>query len=85
MDLQPFFVELLYDNQHLIAEIKPCCQENNVIYYDISINNRYEFTITPNAGDYGFGWRIALVNADKKVDPELADLLGEQIEKHILE
>ena len=84
MDLQPFFIEFLFEGKNIIAEIKPCCQEENVFYYDIWFNNRYEFTVTPGASEYGFNWRVALVNADKKIDPLLAEVIGQQIEKHII-
>lgn len=86
MELEPFFIEFAYKNQVIIAEVKPCCQQDNVIFYDISINNSYQFTITPNSnGDYNSSaWRIALVNADKQVPADLADAIGEQIEKHLM-
>ena len=85
MDTQPFFIEYRYRNEPELAEVKPCCQENNVFYYDILIQNQYQFTITPATDDKrGFYWRISLKNADKQVDEELIDIIGEQIEKHYL-
>jgi hypothetical protein len=85
MDTKPFFIEYTYKNQLELAEVKPCCQENNVFYYDISIQNQYQFTVTPWGDDKrGLYWRISLKNADKHVDEELIDLIGEQIEKHYL-
>jgi hypothetical protein len=85
MDLEPFFIEFEYDQRPIIAEVKPCCQQDNVIFYDISINNSYQFTITPNTNRYeDHSWRIALVNADKQVDPELIEIMGHHIEKHLV-
>lgn len=85
IDLQPFFIEFEYDNKNVIAEIKPCCQSDDVFYYDVQINNKYQFTVTPSGSELGFGWRVALVNADKKVDPLLADIIGQHIEKHLMQ
>jgi hypothetical protein len=85
MDLQPFFIEIQYKKRPLIAEVKPCCQQDNIIFYDILINNSYQFTITPNTNNYDmYTWRIALKNADKQVDPELVEGIGQQIEKHLV-
>jgi predicted secreted protein len=85
MDLQPFFIEFKYHNKVIIAEVKPCCQQDNVIFYDISINNTYQFTITQNTNSYDdFDWRIALVNADKQVEPDLVEAIGHEIEKHLV-
>jgi hypothetical protein len=86
MDLHNFFVEFEYQNEFQLAEVKPCCQENNVYYYDVYIQNKYQFTITPsNSNDDDFLWKIALKNADKHVDPEFVELLGQQIEKHFFD
>jgi hypothetical protein len=83
MDIKSFFVEFRYHNNNELAEIRPCCQENNVFYYDVYRNNQFQFTITPATDDAAsLTWKIALKNADKHVDTELVELLGEQIEKH---
>jgi hypothetical protein len=83
MDTLPFFIEFKYENNLEIAEVKPCCEENNVYYYDILMKNQYQFTITPaiQGGD-GLYWRVSLKNADKQVDQQLVEIIGEQIEKH---
>jgi hypothetical protein len=83
IELQPFFLELSYHDKNIIAEIKPCCQEDNVYYYDVHLNNNYEFTIAPNKTADGPGWRLALANADKQVEPELIKVIGEHIEQHM--
>jgi len=83
MDRQPFFIEYLYKDKAELAEVKPCCQEDDVFYYDISIRNQYQFTITPRPDDEkGMAWKISLKNADKHVDPALIEIIGTEIEKH---
>ncbi len=81
-DLVPFFVEYKYRNETQLAEVKPCCEEENIFYYDVSIDNQYQFTITPasNSSD-SYAWRLALKNADKKVDEALIQTIGEQIDR----
>jgi hypothetical protein len=81
----PFFIEYLFQEKAEIAEVKPCCQEENVYYYDIYIRNQYQFTITPSIDDEeGMYWRLSLKNADKKIEKELIDTIGMEIEKHVL-
>lgn len=80
-ELAPFYIEYKYQDQIQMAEVKPCCEEDNIFYYDISINNKYQFTIAPETkGTDGFTWRLALKNADKPVDPAMIQLIGEQID-----
>jgi hypothetical protein len=86
MEIEPFFIEFEYKNETELAEVKPCCQQENVYYYDISIRNQYQFTITPNPNHQSeHNWRVALKNADKEVDQEFVSVIGEQIEKHYIE
>lgn len=83
--MQPFFIEYFFNNKSELAEVKPCCDEKNIRYYDIAIGNEYQFTITPVADkDLGMVWKVSLKNADKHVDPALVELIGQAIEKHIL-
>ncbi len=84
MDTNPFFIEFSYKNKPELAEVKPCCQQDNVYYYDISIRNQYQFTITPGSEGDDLQWRISLKNADKQVDNELIEIIGEEIEKHLM-
>ncbi len=85
MELESFFVEYRLNGTNDLAEIKPCCQEENVFYYDVSINNQFQFTITPETKDgEQTRWRLALKNSDKQVDPELVQLIGDQIERYHL-
>ncbi len=83
MDISPFFIEFEYNGKWILAEVKPCCQENNVFYYDISLNNQFQFSITQSGPDEETQiWRIALKNADKQFDPKMVQYIGEQIEQH---
>ena len=86
MDTDPFFIEFTYNNKQELAEVKPCCEANKAFYYDILIQNKYQFTITCSwDGDKGLSWRISLKNEDKKVDEELIEIIGDQIEKYYLQ
>lgn len=83
MDLSPFFIEYSYNQSVQIAEIKPCCHEENVFYYDVYIKNQYCFTIRPEqTSDIEEGWKIALKNADTPVDEDMVNLIGQQIDLH---
>lgn len=82
MDLSPFFIEFLHNNELILAEIKPCCNEDNVFYYDVSMNNQFQYTITPGAPSSNDGWKLALMNADKNADPAIISAIGRQIEAH---
>ena len=85
MDLSPFLLEFKHRNKMQSVEVRPCCKEENVIYYDIWIDNQYQYTITPGLinGDKP-GWRIALKNADKTVDQDLIQTIGVEIESYYL-
>ena len=84
-DLQSFFIEFYYNEKPMIAEVKPCCQQADVFYYDISFNNTFQFTITPNLSlSDGNAWRVALANSDKNIEPELAKIIGQHIEEHLM-
>ena len=84
MDTQPFFIEYMYRDKAELAEVKPCCQEDNLFYYDVSIRNQYQFTITPTSDDEkGMSWKISFKNADKHVDPALIEIIGAEIEKYL--
>lgn len=82
MDLSAFFIEFLHDEEWVLAEIKPCCSEDDVFYYDVSINNQFQYTITNGNPGNNDGWKIALMNADKYVDPNVVTAMGKQIEMH---
>ncbi len=85
METSSFFIEFLYKDRLVLAEIKPCCQENNIFYYDIAIKNQYQFTVSPTFEDDGIAWKVLFKNADKHVDSALIDILGNEIEKHLLQ
>jgi len=60
MDRTSFFIEFIYNDALVLTEVKPCCQENNVFYYDIAIKNQYQFTIAPIFEDEGLTWKVHL-------------------------
>ena len=85
MDLSPFLLEVQYNNGRQSVEVRPCCKEDDVIYYDIWMDNLYQYTITPGLiNEDKPGWRIALKNADKEVDQQLIQAIGVEIESHYL-
>lgn len=84
MNSAPFFIEFYYKNMHMLTEVKPCCQQDNVFYYDIAMKNRYQFTVTPTYNNKGITWKVSLKNADKQVDPALIDIIGNEIEKRLM-
>ena len=84
-EMDPFQVEFIKDRNRQTALIKPCCKEDNIFYYDVWMNDEFQFSMTTNSelpspqqGD----WNVALMNADKQVDPELVQALGSAIEFH---
>ena len=84
-ELAPFQVEYVIDQQRKVAEIKPCCKEDNVFYYDVWMDGEFQFSLTtnndviyPNHGE----WKVAMKNSDKYVDPALVQTLGSAIEYH---
>jgi hypothetical protein len=83
MERNSFFIEFNYNNKQVLTEVKPCCQENDIFYYDIAIKNKYQFTVTPIFGSEGITWKVSFKNADKQVDPVLIDLIGNEIERSI--
>jgi len=85
MDLSPFPLQFLHRGKMQFVEVRPCCKEDDVIYYDIWIDHLYQFTITPGLIDEEKpGWRIALKNADNPADNELIQTIGVEIESHYL-
>ena len=85
METSSFFTEFFYKDRPVLAEIKPCCQEKNLFYYDVAIKNQYQFTLSPTFEDEAIIWKVSFKNADKQVDPVLIDIIGNEIEKYILE
>ena len=83
MDSNSFFIEYPYKDETQLAEVKTCCDENDAFYYDILINNQYQFTITQLYDEFNNStWRLALKNADNDVDPELVQIIGKHIDLH---
>lgn len=85
METSSFFIEFLFKDKLVLAEVRPCCNENNIFYYDIAIQNQYQFTVSPTFENEGINWKVSFKNADKHVDQALIDLIGQQIEQHIFQ
>ena len=84
MDSNSFFIEYPYQEETQLAEVRTCCDEDNAFYYDILINNQYQFTITQLVDEFdNTTWRLALKNADTPVDPELIQIIGKHIDLHL--
>ncbi|MBA2499616.1 MAG: hypothetical protein H0V30_07815 [Chitinophagaceae bacterium] len=84
-ELAPFQVEYLKDQQRQVAEIKPCCKEDNVFYYDVFMDDEFQFSLTTNNDVMNSNpgeWKVAMRNADKKIDPALVQTLGLAIDFH---
>ena len=47
--MEPFQVEFFKDRQRHIALIKPCCKEDNIFYYDVWMNDEFQFSMTVNS------------------------------------
>jgi hypothetical protein len=83
-DTESFFIEYPYNDETQLAEVRTCCDEDNAFYYDILINNQYQFTITQLHDEENNSiWRLALKNADNPVDPELVQIIGKHIDLHL--
>ena len=82
MDLNPFFIRFLYQDNWIDAKVRPCCRIDNIVDYAVWIKGKLEFTLTRNdhaAGDSG--WVVALKNADNKVDNQVVQVIGQAIEQ----
>lgn len=85
MDLTPFNLSFSHGNTFQSVQVRPCCREDEVIYYDIWMNNLYQYTITQGLiNEDKPGWRVALQNADKVVDQGMVQTIGVEIESHFL-
>ena len=82
--MSAFFIEFLHNQEWVLAEIKPCCTEADMFYYDVSMNNQFQYIITPGAAFNDYGWKIVFMNADKYIDPNVVTAMGKQIEMHFV-
>ena len=79
-----FFIHYLFNNTSHVAEIKVCCNQEDVWYYDVLIENKYQFTMTPSQNDkMEVEWIVSLKNADKMVEKQMIAAIGLEIEKHM--
>lgn len=83
MDTTPFRVYYVQNDALFSAEIRPCCNEDNIVDYAVWNDGQLDFTITRPV--QGGKWVVALKNADDDIDDERVQLIGAQIEKKIAE
>ncbi len=81
MDISPFQIQYSENGNPQTAEVRPCCQENNVVDYAIWRDGKLEFTVTKHMGSDD-DWVIALRNADDEVPIETVQSIGNEIAKH---
>ncbi|MEP6675556.1 MAG: hypothetical protein ABJA78_10385 [Ferruginibacter sp.] len=74
MDITPFTIPY----QSGVAEIRPCCKEDNVVDYAVWTENKLAFTITRDPDDED-RWVIAMKNADDNFSDELVQETGKKI------
>ena len=81
MDIKPY--QIVYRDGHALnaAEIRPCCNEDNVVDYAVYIQNKLAFNITKSADGRG-RWVVSLKNADKYVDDNVVQSIGSAIDVH---
>lgn len=83
-DLPSFMVDVEWHHQMLKTEVKPCCKTDDVIYYDILLNNEFQFTITADdQSTLNTSWKVAMINADKEADRSFVNAVGLAIEKQL--
>jgi hypothetical protein len=83
MHTTPFNIYYEYDEGLYLAEIRPCCRENNVVDYAVWEADELAFTMTRPAGTSK--WVIALKNADDQFDDEHVQAIGAAIEQKLAE
>ena len=82
MDLNPFFIRFLYQDNWIDAKVRPCCRIDNIVDYAVWIKGKLEFTMTRNdRSAEGFGWVVALKSADNKVDNQMVQVIGQAIDQ----
>ncbi len=79
MNTQAFTIYYVHQDVMNSVEIRPCCGDDNVVDYAVWEEDRLAFTITKNEQEAK--WIVALKNADDKIDDELVQLIGTEIEK----
>ncbi len=82
MDGNSFYIEFLFNDEQQLAEITPYKKEGDILYFDVSIQNHYQFSLTAVPTSEKPEWKIVLKNSDNEIDPDLAQIIGEQIDLH---
>lgn len=81
MDTSPFNIEYLHNGTRHIANVHPCCKEDNVVDYAIWQNDKLLFTMTHDMVNKNH-WSIALKNADDSFADEMVQRIGAAIDQH---
>lgn len=81
MDITPFNVLYTVCGAESIAEIRPCCREDNVVDYAVWIDKKLGFTITRDTNQPEH-WVIAMKNADTDINDDMVQSIGEAINKN---
>lgn len=79
METSPFNIYYSEDNVMNTVEVRPCCNEDNVVDYAIWQEGKLAYTITKDKQESR--WVVALKNADDDIDDEIVQLIGREIEK----
>ena len=77
MDTTAFNIQFRNNDRLQTAEVRPCCQENNIVDYAIWIDNKLAFTVTKSHEDDR--WVISLKNADDTIEDEEVQSIGAAI------
>lgn len=78
MNTDPYIITFWNGETIKEAEVKPCCDVNNVVDYAIYINNQLEFNVTKSI-DSG-QWVVSLKNADDNIPDEVVQNIGIEID-----
>ena len=83
MDIKPYEITYLEGGIVHLAQVKPCCGEDNVVDYGIYINHQLSFNVTRSGVDNN--WVISLKNADRNIDDDVVRSIGQAIDQHTTE
>jgi|GEM_PF-1871732 len=73
-----FEIMFEYDGELFMAQVEPCCGENNIVDYAIYRDGELLYTVTRSPEDGR--WTTAVKNADDAVGQDLLDKIGGKIE-----
>ena len=77
MNTATFLIDFQNDGKSATAEVRPCCNEDNVVDYAILIGGKLAFTITRDLDNKH--WVIAMKNSDDEFSDEMIQAIGAKI------